>query len=73
MCTISVIFDYGRERIGVERWTPETFDQFKKILEEAAKLDTVLGEPDCEDPKKAEWMKEVERRLDALEDQNRTY
>lgn len=67
MCVISVVFDYGRERIPSEQWTQEAYDQFKKILEEAAKLDTVLGEPNCEDPKKAEWMKEVERRLDALE------
>src|SRR6187549_2276134 len=48
-------------------WTPESFALWKEILEKVKQLDTKLGLTDCEDPKKAEWMKSIEDRLKALE------
>ena len=48
-------------------WTPDAFAELKKIMEMVKRLDEKLGLPDCEDPKKAEWMKAVEDRLIILE------
>jgi hypothetical protein len=67
MCIVSAVMDYGRERIPVQQWTPETFGQFQQILIELQKLDAKLSQPDCEDPEKAKWMREVEGRLAKLE------
>jgi hypothetical protein len=49
-------------------WTREALDALKAILEAVKALDAKLGLPDCEDPKKLEWMESVERRVKALED-----
>lgn len=68
MCVVSAIFDYGRQRIPMDQWTPDAFDQFKKVVKAAERFDEAAGQPDCEDLAKAAWMREVERRLKALED-----
>jgi hypothetical protein len=52
-------------------WTDETFKLLKDIMEKMKALDTKLGLPDCEDPKKAEWMKSIESRLKKLEKKKR--
>jgi hypothetical protein len=64
---VSVIQDYGRARIPRQRWNTDTFGDYKEILKRLESLDAKLGEPDCEDPAKATWMKDVEKRLAALE------
>jgi ubiquitin-protein ligase len=64
---VSVIQDYGRTRVPAERWTPDAFAQLQEILLKVQALDTKLGEPNCEDPAKAAWMRGVEKRLAALE------
>ena len=48
-------------------WTPETMQLLKDIMEKMKQLDTKLGLADCEDPKKAEWMKSIEDRIAKLE------
>lgn len=48
-------------------WTHDALADFKEILKRLDALDKKLGLEHCEDPKKAEWMAEIERRLVALE------
>lgn len=48
-------------------WTPNTWAQFKEILDKLKDLDAKLGLKDCEDESKGAWMKEVEKRLTELE------
>lgn len=67
MCSVSVIMDYGRTRIPPKQWTPSAWSEYKEILKRLEALDEKLGEPDCEDPAKAEWMENIEKRIAALE------
>ena len=48
-------------------WTNESFSDLKDILKRLEQLDKKLGLANCEDPKKARWMKAVEKRLKQLE------
>ncbi len=67
MCTVSALFDYGRQRIPANEWTPDSFSMFKDIIRRLEQLDQKLNQPDCHDPTKAEWMKAIEERLRKLE------
>lgn len=64
MCVQSVISDYFGQRTY---WTSQQFKDVKDLLDHAAKIDRALGEPECIDPEKEEWMKKVEERLAVLE------
>lgn len=67
MCVVSAMVDYGRTYIPLTTWTQDTYSEFQEILLRLEELDRKLEQPDCHDPKKAEWMKEVEERLNRLE------
>lgn len=67
MCAYSMMADYGRQRVPQEIWQPDTWRQFKDVLDAIKRLDDKLGQSDCPDPAKAKWMKEMERRMAALE------
>ena len=49
------------------KWTPTqektALDAFEELCAAARKLDEILGLPDCEDPKKAEWLESVRQRV----------
>lgn len=66
MCAVSVVLDYWGKRPEI-RWTPETFSDLKGILSKLDALDLALNQPDCHDPAKATWMRDVEARLSRLE------
>jgi hypothetical protein len=84
MCAVSVIQDYFRQRTDPFippqpwprdirspmpiQWTIETWALLKDILKKLEELDVNTGQPDCEDPAKAAWMPEVEKRLATLEE-----
>ena len=83
MCSVSVIYDYFRDRtfpqpwpnpvptgpgLAPIDWTPETLKLLKEIIAQLEVLDAKTGQPNCEDPAKAKWMRDVERRLSRLED-----
>jgi hypothetical protein len=38
-------------------------EAFEELCAAARKLDEILGLPDCEDPKKAEWIESVRARV----------
>ena len=62
MCAASVILDYG-SKIERTKWTEDSFNQFKLILDEIKILDERIGEPNCEDKEKEKWMDLVENML----------
>ena len=62
-----VPFDWLKAAPTTLDWTPEALKLLKEIMAKVKELDTKLGLPDCEDPKKAEWMQTIEARLKALE------
>lgn len=66
MCMISAVVDYGRN-IPWQNWTPPLWAEFQELLERVRKIDEKLNQPDCEDPAKQAWMRDVERRLAELE------
>ena len=52
-------------------WTADTFQLLKEIMAKMKELDSKLGLKDCEDPKKAQWMKSIERRVEKVEQATR--
>lgn len=69
MCAVSATMDYMRQHIPIAQWDRPMFNEYQEILNRLAALDAKLGQPDCEDPAKAEWMQQVEERLARLEAQ----
>lgn len=67
MCMVSMVSDYGQERIPAYQWTPDTWSDYQEILRLLKKLDEKLGQKDCDESDKQEWMKEIEKRLKSLE------
>ena len=63
MCVVSMIYDYVREYVPVTQWTPDTFALLEEVLRKLNKLDAKLGQPDCEDPNKAQYLQEVRTYL----------
>jgi len=63
---VSAVLDYGKT-IPMQQWTYPAWNQFTEILRRIEELDAKLDQPDCEDPAKAAWMREVEERLRRLE------
>lgn len=69
MCMVSVINDYGRQRVPVKDWNRSNWGEYQEILHRLGELDKKLGEPNCETPDKLEWQKAIEERLRKLERQ----
>jgi hypothetical protein len=67
MCAVSAMGDYFRQNVSLQQWTRPVFSEYQEVLRRLADLDAKLGQPDCEDPAKAAWMREVEARLASLE------
>jgi len=70
VCVTSAVFDYFGQGPGQSApWTPAVYNEFQEILKRLEELDKKLGQPHCEDPAKAAWMREVEERLAKLEEE----
>lgn len=59
MCTVSAVHQYGYG-MNPGQWTRPLIDEFNDLVKQAEQFDTAAGEPDCIDPKKAEWLIHVE-------------
>ena len=44
-------------------WNKDVLDELKKVIERIDRIDKALGLPECHDPKKAEWMKKIEKKV----------
>ena len=42
-------------------------EKFLELLDKAAEVDKVTGQPDCEDPEKVEWLKRVMKTIEDME------
>jgi hypothetical protein len=62
MCAASVIMDYG-SKIPIWKWTQDAFDKYKYILDKIKEWDEEIGEPDCEDESKGQWIEEIEQKI----------
>lgn len=51
----------------INPWSEEKMRKLMELIEKAREMDKLMGEPDCEDPAKTAWMKQVEQRLKKLE------
>lgn len=67
MCFYSGVSAYGQMRIKPEQWTRPVWTEYQEVLQRLAALDAKLGQPDCADPVKNEWMSDIEARLHRLE------
>jgi hypothetical protein len=47
-------------------WNNDSYKLLQEIMIKMKEMDEKLGLKDCEDPKKAEWMKSIEDRLTKL-------
>ena len=77
MCAVSMIYDHynqpGHGQIipfqwpialpATLPWNEDILKQLKEVIERVDRIDKALGLPDCHDPKKAEWMKSVEKQV----------
>ena len=82
MCVVSNVSDYYKDA-GPWRqhepfqwpqaapptlpWTQDSYLLLQELMKKMKELDEKLGLANCEDPKKAEWMKSIQDRLAALE------
>lgn len=48
-------------------WTKEKFDQLMLLIEEAKRMDALMGEPDCEDPLKVKFLDELKKLVGYME------
>jgi hypothetical protein len=63
MCFVSMVHEY-HQKLPFEYWTPKKYDQFKDLLKVAEEYDEKTDQKDCLDPKKAEFIKDVEKLLE---------
>jgi hypothetical protein len=63
MCSISSVYEYGRNNIDPDAWTSkEVREAFRKLLQQAHEFDKQVKQPDCEDPEKAKWWTAIEEK-----------
>lgn len=56
-------FDWPKAAPAALPWDPDALKLLREAIDLIRKLDAKLGLPDCEDPKKAVWLAEVERKV----------
>lgn len=66
MCVMSMIMEY-LPKVPMDQWTIEKYDYLQDLLRRVEKLDKMLEQPDCVDPKKEEILKKIEERLASIE------
>lgn len=60
MCVVSMVHDYGRDRIPAPMWEqPGVFRDFTKLVEIAEQFDKTAKQAHCEDPAKTAFMDEL--------------
>lgn len=67
MCVVSMINDYGRERIQPWKWTPKNWVDYQELVKKAEEVDKALEQPDCDDPQKLVWTQDIQKQIDEVE------
>lgn len=66
MCSVSMVHDWAKQ-IQPDQWTRPMFDGYQELVRRLDELDKRTKQPECEDPSKADFMKRVLERLEAIE------
>ena len=69
MCTVSAVTGTFQQYKPLRPWTPEAWSDIKKILALCERIDRSMGEPDCIDPAKEEWMRRMSDMYDEAKEQ----
>lgn len=59
MCMVSMVSDYGQNRIPYQHWTGPSWQEYQSLLEKARKFDAMMGQADCVDPNKDAWQQKM--------------
>lgn len=59
MCMVSMVSDYGQNRIPYQQWTGPSWQEYQSLLEKARKFDQMMGQADCVDPNKDAWQQKM--------------
>lgn len=70
MCMVSMVSDYARQRVPMQTWleNPTAIQDLKKIIGLLEKIDKKLGQPDCVDPEKEQFIKDLEEHIKQYKD-----
>jgi hypothetical protein len=60
---VSMVIDYVRDRTTFKQWDWDKYWKLQKILDRLEELGKKLGEPECKDDRKAEYMEELRTYL----------
>ena len=71
MCAVSAIHDFVHDHMPYQNWDRTALDQYKELVRRLKEVDDKLGLPDC-DPTKGEFLKMIERKIDAIEKKLKT-
>lgn len=63
MCTVSAMTGYFQNKPQTT-WNHNSWADFQKILKLLEELDRKLDQPDCIDPEKDKWLKEMSELWD---------
>lgn len=71
MCVVSMIHDHFRDRYPLpdylrdldDGWIKIRWEEYQELLRKAREYDARTNQPNCEDPKKAEFEKQVKATL----------
>lgn len=66
MCAVSMIHDWA-QALPMQSWNPITYQHYLDLIRRIEELDRKVGQPDCEDPAKAAFLKSIGDRLSNLE------
>lgn len=68
MCVVSMVHDWGRTTIPLDEWDVKKWNKLKDLIKKAEEIDKATGQPDCVDPEKERWAREMEERMKRIED-----
>jgi hypothetical protein len=76
MCAVSVMIGYGQDWLKQLPHIPvspprlpstEEWKQYLELVKKAQEFDLKTNQPNCEDPKKAEWVEDINKRIIGIE------
>lgn len=63
MCAMSMMLGYMVDRVPVEQWDRKSYNLFDDIIQKVNELDVLLGQADCVDPIKQDYVDRVKKAL----------
>jgi hypothetical protein len=63
MCMVSMIIDYARDNTQWAQWDWAKYYELESIIKRLDDLDKSLGEPECKDDRKGEYLAELKSQI----------